>query len=112
MWCIGAAAEECTLNDVVYHLARDAGITTYNDAKSFGVILACNESCVGNCELHDVDWGEVFAYLATDGTTDTGDRFNESHSSMFLFSIKKLSIYFEIPCKCTNFMPNIQGYKR
>jgi hypothetical protein len=76
---ICATAEERALDNIIYHLARDARITTYNDTQSFGLVLARNKTSIGNCKFHNINRCEVFTYFTTYCTTNSGDRFNKCH---------------------------------
>ena len=68
---IHATTEECTLDDVVHHLARDTCVATYDDTQLLGLILACNKASVGDSKLNDVDWSEVFTHLSANCTADS-----------------------------------------
>ncbi len=84
---IRAAAQQRALDQVVHHLARDAGVAAHHDSQSFAVVLLCHEAHVCRRKFHHVDRREVLSDRAADGSANTGDRFNECHRFM---KVKKI----------------------
>ena len=76
---INAATQERTLDDVVYHLARDTRITANNDSQTFSVILLSHKTGISRRKLHNVNRGEVVALPAAYCTSNAGNRFDECH---------------------------------
>ena len=76
---VEAHAHKSAANNVLDHLARDAGITTYHNLVAFHFCGATNESGVCTCEFYNVEGIQALTGTSANCATDAGNGFNQTH---------------------------------
>src|SRR5882724_639310 len=67
-------------HQAAYHLAADTAIPADHDLLSFS--LGEDEASKSSRELYNIRWGQVFAWSASDRTSDAGDALDQCHGHL------------------------------
>ncbi len=97
---INAQAGECTDDQLGDHRARNAGIPANNDADAFGTLIVIDDpGTVGSRKFNDINGAKAFARFSAYRTTNSRNRFNQSHSLYLCFKLAKILFWKENPLK-------------
>ena len=77
---IGTHSLQSAANHLIHKESRKACIATDHDFRAFNSLMMLDEFYECSGEFHHVDWREVVARLAANGTTNAGYGFNKGHS--------------------------------